>query len=234
MPVYYSEDFESLERNLGYSFRDRGVLMEALTHKSFHHENPDRAQSYNERLEFLGDSVLSLVIVEHLFNYSKEFTEAVMSKVKSYLVRGSILSEVAAELSLGRYLRLGRGEEDTGGRRKKSILANAMEAVFGAVYLDGDYKAAREVILGLFRERIESVISSGQYHDYKTELQEKSQMLFGILPEYRVISQEGEEHHKVFTVDVYIADKIFGRGIGKNKKEAQMIAAKEAMERLET
>lgn len=234
MPVYYSEDLEILEEDLDYSFRERGILIEALTHRSFHHENPDTASSYNERLEFLGDSVLGLVIVEHLFNYSREFTEAVMSKIKSYLVRGSVLSEIAAGLSLGRYLRLGRGEEDTGGRRKRSILANALEAVFGAVYLDGGYDAAREVILRLFRERVASVISSGQYHDYKTELQEKSQMLFGVLPEYRLIGQTGEEHRKVFTVEVCITNRVYGRGRGKNKKEAQMIAAKEALERLGT
>lgn len=232
MPVSYSENLENLERDLAYPFKNRARLFEALTHKSFHHENPESAPSYNERLEFIGDSVLGLVIVEYLFNYSNEFTESEMSKIKSYLVRGSLLSEIAMSIDLGKYLRLGKGEEETGGRSKKSLLANAMEAVFGAIYLDGGYEVARSSILRLFKEEILSIISSGQYHDYKTELQEESQMRFGVLPEYRIISQEGEEHRKIFTVEVFIAGKRFGRGIGKNKKEAQTIAAKEALEKI--
>lgn len=232
MPVSYSENLENLEKALGYSFKNRALLTEALTHKSFHHENPDKVSSYNERLEFIGDSVLGLIIVEYLFNYNKQFTESEMSKIKSYLVRGSLLSEIAVSISLGEYLKLGKGEEETGGRTKKSLLANAMEAVFGAIYLDSGYEHARDSILGLFIEKILSVISSGQYHDYKTELQEKSQMRFGMLPEYRIIRQEGEEHRKTFTAEVFIAGERFGRGTGKSKKEAQTIAAKEAMEKL--
>lgn len=232
MPVYYSEKLENLEKDIGYLFNNRQLLIDALTHKSFYHENPDKASSHNERLEFLGDSVLGLVIVEYLFNYNAEFTESLMSKIKSYLVRGSLLADIASEISFGWYLRLGKGEEDTGGRRKRSILADTLEAVFGAVYLDGGYKAAREVILKLFKVRIISVISSGKYHDYKTELQEKSQTIFGVLPEYRVVCQEGDEHRKTFTVEVFVKGEKLGRGKGKNKKEAQTIAAKEAIEKL--
>ncbi len=232
MPVSYSENLGNLEKELDYAFKKRALLLEALTHKSFHHENPDRVSSYNERLEFIGDSVLGLIIVEYLFNYSGEFTESDMSKIKSYLVRGSLLSEIAVSISLGEYLRLGKGEEETGGKTKKSLLANAMEAVFGAIYLDGGYESARNSILRLFKEKILSVISSGQYHDYKTELQEESQMRFGVLPEYRIIRQEGEEHRKTFTSEVFIAGERFGRGKGKSKKEAQTVAAKEAMEKL--
>jgi len=232
MPVSSSKNLETFEKELNYSFKNRTLLIEALTHRSYHHENPDRAPFYNERLEFIGDSVLGLVVVEYLFHYNKDFSESEMSQIKSYIVRGSLLSEIAATITLGRYVWLGRGEEETGGRAKKSILANAMEAVFGAVYLDGGYEAARRSILHLLRERILAVISSGQYHNFKTELQEESQMRFGVLPEYRIVSQEGEEHRKTFTVDVSIAGEKFGRGTGKNKKEAQTAAAKEAMERL--
>ena len=232
MPVSSSRNLETIEKDLGYSFKDRTLLIEALTHRSYHHENPERVSSYNERLEFIGDSVLGLVVVEYLFRYSKDFSESEMSEIKSYIVRGSLLSEIAAGISLGAYVRLGRGEEETGGRAKKSILANAMEAVFGAVYLDGGYEAARNFVLHLLRERILTVISSGQYHNFKTQLQEESQMRFGVLPEYRIVSQEGEEHRKTFTADVSIAGKRFGCGTGKNKKEAQTAAAKEAMEEL--
>lgn len=232
MPAFYSENTERLESALGYAFRDKGLLIEALTHKSFHHENPEKSRSHNERLEFLGDSVLGLTIVEYLFSCRPELTESVMSKLKSFLVKGSILSEIASKILLGEFLRLGRGEEETGGRRKKSILADAFEAVLGAVYIDGGYDIARGIILRLLKEKIELAISSGQYHDYKTDLQEKSQMLFGVLPEYRVISQTGQEHRKVFTIDVLIAGQKFGSGTGKNKKEAQTLAAKEAIEKL--
>ncbi len=232
MRASYSRSLENFERDLGYSFKDKGLLVEALTHKSFHHENPDKVKSYNERLEFIGDSVLGLVIVEYLFRYNNEFTESDMSKIKSYIVKGAVLSEIAAGLGIGNYLSLGRGEEDTGGRQKRSLLANALEAVFGAIYLDSDYEKARKAILALFKDKIHSVISSGQYHDYKTELQEKSQMLYGILPEYRITRQEGQEHLKTFTVDVIVAGKALGRGAGRNKKEAETAAAKKALERL--
>jgi len=232
MPVSSSKNIENLERGIGHSFRNRGLLLEALTHRSFYHENPNKSKNYNERLEFLGDSVLGLVIVEYLFHHDRKFTESMMSKVKSYLVKGVLLSDIANRISLGGYLRLGKGEEDTGGRHKKSLLADAMEAVFGAVYIDGGYETAREVILRLFEERIESVISSGQFHDYKTEFQESCQMLFGTLPEYRVTRQEGEEHSKTFTIEVFIAETLYGRGKGKSKKEAETNAAREALSRL--
>ncbi|MGD0884801.1 MAG: ribonuclease III [Thermodesulfovibrionales bacterium] len=232
MHVSYSKNSENLEKSLGYSFTNKGLLLDALTHKSFHHENPQRALAYNERLEFLGDSVLALAVVEYLFQYDEGFTESLMAKMKSYLVKGSLLSEIAAEISLGDYLRLGKGEEDTGGRRRKSILADTLEAVLGAIYLDGGFEHARRVILKLFQDRIPSVISSGQYHDYKTGLQEKSQTLFGVLPEYRLIGQEGDEHRKTFTVEVFIGGKPFGKGTGRSKKEAQTIAAKEAIDKV--
>jgi ribonuclease-3 len=232
MHASYSKNIEKLERTLGYCFKNKGLLLNALTHKSFQHENPHKALAYNERLEFLGDSVLALAVVEYLFRYDEGFSESLMAKMKSYLVKGSLLAEIAAEISLGEYLRLGKGEEETGGRRRKSILADALEAVFGAIYLDGGFEHAQHVILQLLQDKIPSVISSGQCHDYKTDLQEKSQTLFGVLPEYRLISQEGDEHRKIFTVNVLIGDRPFGRGTGKSKKEAQTIAAKEAMERL--
>ena len=232
MPVSYSQNLAKLEKDIGHPFKNSALLVEALTHRSYHHENPDRSSSYNERLEFIGDAVLALVIVESLFRDPRGFSESEMSEIKSHLVKGSVLSEIAAGITLGAYLRLGRGEAETGGRTKKSLLADAMEAVMGAVYLDGGYEAARNVILNLFGEKIATAISSGQYHSYKTELQEESQLRLGVLPEYRVVSQQGEEHRKTFTVDVYIAGQRYGRGSGRNKKEAQTAAAKEALERL--
>ncbi|MFN3396086.1 MAG: ribonuclease III [Thermodesulfovibrionales bacterium] len=232
MPVCYSKNIEILEKNLGYSFKNKDLLIEALTHKSFFHENPDLARSFNERLEFLGDAVLGCVIASYLFNHPSLFPESIMSKIKSFVVRGSILYEIALKLDLGAFVRLGKGEEETGGRQKRSILANAMEAVFGAVFIDGGYEKVRKVILNHFEERLNIVITSGQYHDYKTELQEITQTLFGMLPQYKIVSQTGEEHKKVFTIEVIVNGRKMGSGIGKSKKEAQMMAAREALSRL--
>jgi ribonuclease III len=221
-----------LENILGYWFNNKQILMNALTHRSFFHENPENALDYNERLEFLGDSVLGFVIVEYLYLFDSNLTESIMAKAKSYLVKESVLSEIAASLSLGKYLRLGKGEESSGGRTKISLLADAAEAVFGAVYLDGGYENARRLILGLFQDKIDTVLMSGEFHDFKTELQEKTQLLFNSIPEYKTIKQEGEEHKKIFTVNVYVEGKQFGTGFGKSKKEAETIAAQKALREL--
>lgn len=223
-----------LESTVGHSFDNKGLLLEALTHKSFHHENPDEAPSHNERLEFLGDSVLGLVVVEHLFRFDRNYSESTMSKIKSYLVKESVLADIAKDISLGEYLRLGKGEIETGGREKRSILANAMEAVFGAIYLDGGYERTRDIILKLLKHKVDVAISSEQFFDFKTELQEESQLRFGVLPQYKIVKQEGEEHKKVFTVDVFIKDSKFGSGTGRSKKEAETIAAKEALSKIKT
>jgi len=226
------ENTADLENRLGYIFKNKKLLTEALTHRSFYHENPGESISHNERLEFLGDAVLGFIMVEYIYTSDRKFPESVMAKIKSYLVKDSILSEIAHSLSLGKYLRLGKGEEATGGRTKKSLLADALEALIGAVYIDGGFNIVREIILRLFRKRIETVFFSGEFYDFKTELQEKTQLLFGILPEYRVIKQEGEEHKKIFTAGVFIEGKEFGIGSGRSKKEAETLAAKEALSRL--
>jgi len=226
------QDIEGLEKRLGYSMKNNELISEALTHKSFHHENPEKAPLYNERLEFLGDSVLGLVVVEYLYKSYKNYSESTMAKIKSYLVKESVLSDIASEISLGAYLKLGKGEEETGGREKRSLLADALEAVFGAVYIDGGYKNARDVILRLMMDKIDRAVSSEQFFDFKTDLQEESQTKFGILPQYKIVKQEGEEHKKMFTVDVFIGGSKFGSGTGRSKKEAETIAAKEALAKI--
>jgi ribonuclease III len=223
---------EELEKNIGYVFGNKGLLNEALTHKSFYHENREKTPSYNERLEFLGDSVIGLSIVEHLFLLNEKHSESVLAKMKSYLVSEPVLADIAGSLCLSRYLFLGKGEESTGGREKKSILADALEAVVGAVYLDGGFERARQIVIDFFRERIEGAIESGEFYDYKTELQEKTQLLYGTLPEYRVIRQQGEEHQRIFTVAVFLEGKKLGVASGRRKKEAEALAAKKAMERI--
>ena len=227
-----NRDIAGLEKRLCYIFKNKDLIVEALTHRSFYHENPDKADAYNERLEFLGDSVLGFVIVEYLFLYESKFTESVMAKTKSYLVKESVLSEIANSLSLGKYLRLGRGEEATGGRTKSSLLADTVEAVLGAVYIDGGYTKAKELILRVFKGKIDAILGSGEFHDFKTELQEQTQLLFSMIPQYKIIKQEGEEHRKIFTAEVYIEGEKFGTGCGKSKKEAETLAAKEALSKL--
>lgn len=232
MPVSFSKNIEELEESLGYVFKEKRLLIDSITHRSYLHENPDESTNYNERLEFLGDAVLGLAISHILFLDEAGLTEASMSKIKSYLVNEFVLFEIASTLSLGEHLRLGKGEELTGGRTKKSVLSNAMEALIGAVFLDSNYETARSLIFKLYSKRILDVISKKEGYDFKSELQEKIQSIYGVLPEYRIVKQEGEEHKKIFTVEVYINSELYGTAKGKSKKEAQMLAAKKAFEKL--
>ena len=225
-------NLEDLEKKIGYSFGNRAVLEEALTHKSFYHENRGKVSSYNERLEFLGDSVIGLIVVEHLFHLGEHYGESVLARLKSYLVCESVLADIAASLSLGRHILMGKGEESTGGRAKKSILSDALEAVIGAVYLDGGYEKTRHVVLAFFSDRIGGAIESGVFYDYKTELQERTQLLHGTLPEYKVIKEQGADHDRLFTVAVFLGGKRLGVASGKRKKEAETMAAKIALEKL--
>jgi len=223
---------DELEKSLGYFFADKGLLTEALTHKSFYHEAKDKAFPHNERLEFLGDSVVGLIIVEYLFLMKENYSESVLAKMKSYLVSEPVLADIAGVISLARHLSLGKGEESTGGRGKKSILSNTLEALIGALYLDGGFEKTREIVLRLFKNKIEGAILSGEFYDHKTELQEKTQLLYGTLPEYRVIKQQGEEHKRVFTVAVFLEGRELGTATGRRKKEAETRAAEKALEKL--
>jgi ribonuclease-3 len=223
---------EELENNIGYLFTNRELILEALTHKSFHHEHGGAALAYNERLEFLGDAVLGLIVVEYLFLLKQTFNEAELAKMKSYLVCEVVLAEIAVSLSLGSYVLLGKGEEATGGRTKKSILSDTLEAVIGAVFLDGGFEKTRSLVLGFFRDRIDDVIRTGDFFDYKTALQEKTQLLHGVLPEYRLIKQQGADHTRVFTVSVYLNGEELGTAAGRRKKEAEAQAAKIALEKI--
>lgn len=223
---------EVLERSIGYSFKNKGLLAEAVTHKSFYHENRENCGSYNERLEFLGDSVIGLVIVEYLYLLDDRHSESLLAKMKSYLVCESFLADIALSISLNDFLLLGKGEEASGGREKKSILADALESVIGAVYLDAGYETARAVVLRFFKDRINEVVRSGEFHDYKTELQEKTQLLFGVLPEYRLLREQGEEHKRIFTVAVFLEGKKLGTASGRRKKEAETLAARKALDKI--
>lgn len=214
---------------LQYHFDDDALLDLALRHRSWCAEHG--AVDSNERLEFLGDSVLGVVVTDHLYRGSPGSSEGVLARRRSELVSANALAGVARSIGLGDVLALGKGEESTGGRAKTSILADAMEGVIGAVYLDGGIEAARAVVLGLLDERIDGVVSGDVASDHKSRLQEFAAHRFGELPRYD-LTEEGPEHEKVFRAVVRLRGECFGSGEGRTKKEAEQAAARQATEQL--
>jgi ribonuclease-3 len=210
-------------------FRDPRLLDVALTHRSYAYE--EGLVETNERMELLGDAVLNLVITDLIFARFPAYLEGDLAKLRASLVSAPALAEVASELGVGGAVRLGRGEELTGGRAKPSILADTMEALLGAVYLDGGIRTVRRVIGSLFGSRIRAAVGKEVPKDAKTRLQEFVTRRFGELPRYRV-SGEGPDHAKVFTAEVYVDGELYGQGGGRSKKEAEQEAAGEAVVRL--
>lgn len=221
---------EKLEQRLGYMFRDRSLMERALTHSSYANENRSARLRNNERLEFLGDSVLGMVVAEHLFAEDMDMAEGELTRMRAALVCEQSLAAAARELQLGEYLKLGRGEAAGGGRTRASILADAMEAMLAAVYLDGGLEPAREVIRRLVLSRVDPM----SMRDCKTSLQELVQRTGGQQLTYRVLEAAGPDHDKTFTVEVYVNGTPAGRGSGHSKKEAEQQAACEALHSLET
>ena len=219
---------ESLERRLGYAFHDRSLLSEALNHSSYANEHRGGLSS-NERLEFLGDSVLGFVSAEFLFKRYGELPEGDLTRMRAALVCEQSLYGVAKELGLGGYLKLGRGEEAGGGRERQSILADAMEAVLAAVYLDGGIEAARELIE---RVLLRQAPTAEERRDYKTTLQEVTQRRSGQVLTYHMVDQRGPDHNKTFLFEVRLNGTAIGRGEGHSKKEAEQAAARDALERM--
>jgi ribonuclease-3 len=220
---------DALCRRIGYRFDDEDLLDLALRHRSWCAEHG--SVESNERLEFLGDAVLGVVVTDHLYRSSPHSSEGVLARRRSELVSANALAGVARSVGLGDVLLLGKGEEATGGRAKTSILADAMEGVIGAVYLDGGIEAARSVVLGLLDERIDGVVSGDVASDHKSRLQEVAAHRFGELPRYE-LTEEGPEHEKVFRAVVRLGGEPWGRGEGRTKKEAEQAAAREATELL--
>lgn len=233
MHVSSSEDISILERKIGYSFKKQLLLEEAITHKSFAKEKGNVPGFFNERLEFLGDAVLGLIICEHLFSTYPLYTEAELSKIKAYIVQEATLADAALKLDIGSHLRLGKGEIKSGGKGKPSILADAFEAILAAVYLDSGFKMAKEFVLKNLADEIDGLVERGLLFDFKTRFQEVVQEKFGILPKYRVYKEEGPEHMKIFEVDVFIKKELYGTGKGKTKKEAEQKAAEEGLKKFQ-
>ena len=227
-------DLAALQRTLGMSFNDSSLLEQALVHSSYVNENPGFALASNERLEFLGDAVLGLVVAEKLYRDPPYSTEGEMTRLRAALVRRDTLACMARTIKLGDYLYLGKGEEASGGRRKPANLAGALEATIATIFLDQGSIATREFILRLFNEELQKVASHGGGVDYKSQLQELIQAREQQAPAYQLIETVGPDHDKVFTVEVRVGDTVLGKGSGKSKKAAETEAARTALEQLST
>ncbi len=217
------KNVETLEKDLGYEFEDKKLIIEALTHKSY-------KQPYdNERLEFLGDAVLDLVVGEYLFKKFKNSDEGNLSKIRASLVNETGFDKLARALCLGDYILLSNAEDNNGGREKSSLLSNAFEAIMGAVYLEAGLQKVHEIAIGLIEENYKEISLDSLFRDFKTTLQELTQARFGITPEYKVLASRGPDHKKEFEVGVFIEGKEYARANGKSKKIAQQEAAQVAV-----
>ncbi len=225
-------DWQRLARQLGLEPRDPGLLQQALVHRSYLNEVRDRGLRDNERLEFLGDAVLNLVVAEYLYDRFPESTEGELSQMRAHLVRWDTLAAVAERVGLGRFLVLGKGEDLSGGRRRPSNLAGALEAVIGAAYLDGGLEGARELVLRLLEPELERLATGQPLSDSKSELQRVVQARWHQIPRYRVVEAEGPDHAKTFTVEVVLGEQVLGRGQGRSKKQAELEAARQALQTL--
>lgn len=225
--VEISSLLAELEQKLGYSFQNRSLLKQALTHSSFANEGKKHGKN-NERLEFLGDSVLSVIVARHLFTTYKDMPEGELTKLRASLVCEKALDGFSDQLDLGKYLQLGKGEELTGGRSRPSILADAFEAVIAAMYLDGGFDAAQKFVLQFIPGKLDAK-KANRLADYKTALQEIIQQNREEKIEYLLASEKGPDHAKVFTAEVLLNSNVIGVGEGSSKKQAEQNAAREAL-----
>lgn len=215
-----------LEDVLNYTFQEKQLLIEALTHKSY-------KQPYNnERLEFLGDAVLDLIVGEYLFEKFRSYDEGKLSKLRASLVNEDGFTKLANHISLGDFIFLSNAEENNGGRSKPSLLSNAFEAIMGAIYLEAGLETVRTIAVGLLEVVHPEVSLDSLFKDYKTTLQELTQAHFGVTPEYKLVGSRGPDHKKEFEVAVTVEDKEYGRSVGKSKKAAQQEAAQIAIKKL--
>ena len=225
-------DLAEFQKNIGIKFQSSSLLETALTHSSFVNESSGTIIESNERLEFLGDAILGLVVAEKLYQDFSEFSEGEMTKLRSALVRRDTLARVARASGLGDFLHMGKGEEASGGRDKTANLAGALEAVIAAISLDQGASVTSEFVLKLLGEEMVKVVSQGMGADYKSRLQELMQSRGQSPPAYRMIEAAGPDHDKSFTVEVMAGDMVLGSGTGKSKKLAETEAARSALERL--
>ncbi|MBP6125163.1 MAG: ribonuclease III [Leptotrichiaceae bacterium] len=227
------KDSKELMKKISYKFRNEEYLKEALTHRSYSNENNRDKQFDNEKLEFLGDAVVNLIVTEYIYNLGEGKKEGELAKLKSQIISEPVFSSIASDLKLGNYLYLSNGEIMSGGRNRKSILGDAFEALIGAIFKDSDYYTTKEIAMKYLMEKIENINDIEGTGDYKTILQELLQGEYRKMPEYELIRTAGPDHDKIFEISVKLNDKIIGNGSGKSKKEAEKNAAKEALKFVE-
>ena len=227
-PTVTMPDFKALSKKIGYRFRNPDLLVQAFSHSSYVNEQNNAALKDNERLEFLGDAVLDLAISHILMDRFEDASEGELSKFRAMVVDESGLSQVASTLGLSEYLLLGKGEEQTQGREKPSILADTAESVIGAVYLDGGFEKALQMIKKTFADLLEKVGSYELHSDFKSLLQEFTQQTRKMLPRYQLVEESGQAHKKTFRVAVLLNGEKISDGVGSSKKEAEQNAAREA------
>ncbi len=227
-------DLATLQQTLGVSFNDLSLLEQALVHSSYINENPGLAPTSNEKLEFLGDAALGLIIAERLYYDFPCSTEGEMTRLRAALVCQGALARLARAIRLGDYLYLGKGEEASGGRHKPANLAGVLEAVIAAIFLDQGWATTKDSVLRLFSKELEKVASQGAGVDYKSQLQELVQARQQSTPVYHIIDAVGPDHDKRFTVEVRVGDTVLGKGSGKSKKMAETEAARSALQQLST
>ncbi len=230
----YIKRISELEKIIGYNFKNKDVIFTAITHSSYANEKKSRKLKYNERLEFLGDSVLGLTISEYLFQKKPNLPEGELSVTRAKIVCENSLSQCATDISLGKYLLLGKGEELSGGREKISLLSDAFEALIGALYIDGGFETAKAFVYRYMDKIIKSCIEGKLFYDYKTQLQELVQQNGEQQIAYNVTDQFGPDHNKTFVTEVKINGTVQGRGKGHSKKEAEQNAAKDALNNIKT
>ena len=223
--------FPEFEQHINISFKNKELLTQAFIHRSFINENVKSGLSHNERLEFLGDAVLELVVTEYLYEKFPNHNEGDLTAYRSALVNAVTLGEVAWELKFNDMMKLSKGEAKDITRARSSILADAYEAFTGALYLDQGYSSARDFIARTLLIKIDEIISRGLYKDAKSFVQEKSQELYGITPSYKLISEEGPDHDKIFKIGIYFGDEKISEGEGKSKQEAETASARNALDK---
>lgn len=222
-----------VEEKIGYEFKNKDLLITALTHRSYSHDNKDdEVGRYNERLEFLGDAVLENVISVYLYNIEPLLKEGEMSKKRAEIVCEMSLSKIVRGLELQQYLKLGKCEINTGGRKKDALLADMFEAILGAIYIDSNFETVRDVCMNLLSNRIEEVLNKQENFDYKTSLQEILQKDGNVQIKYIMVKCTGMEHDKTFYTELYFNNKKIGEGSGKTKKESEQQAAKKAIQNI--
>ncbi|KND48206.1 MAG: ribonuclease III [Parcubacteria bacterium C7867-006] len=222
-------DLKEFQNKIGINFKDTGILTQAFVHRSYINENKSSGLSHNERLEFLGDAVLELVITDFLYKEYDKKAEGELTAYRSALVNADTCAGIATSLGINDYLLLSKGESKDTGRARQYILANALEALIGAIYLDQGYDSAKVFIENNFTPLIHKIISEGAFIDSKSLFQEKAQEFEGVTPSYKTVKESGPDHEKKFTVGVYIGKDLIATGEGKSKQDAEQIAAREAL-----